>query len=109
MNRINRFSAKCKLCGAKWTTELVDRTEAFNAHEPKCPKYAERFAKRRAMFPSCSEASERYQMSALFFEHRRIEGFYVADKKCDGRCMGATGHSCECSCGGANHGIGAAA
>ena len=26
--------------------------------------------------------------------------------KCDGRCIHAKGHNCECSCGGANHGIG---
>lgn len=26
---------------------------------------------------------------------------------CDGRCTGATGPSCECSCGGINHGTGA--
>lgn len=25
--------------------------------------------------------------------------------KCDARCMNATGHDCECSCGGRNHGI----
>jgi hypothetical protein len=25
--------------------------------------------------------------------------------KCDGRCRSAKGHSCECSCGGKNHGI----
>ena len=24
--------------------------------------------------------------------------------KCDARCMGATWHDCECSCGGKNHG-----
>lgn len=24
---------------------------------------------------------------------------------CDARCTGATGHQCECSCGGKNHGI----
>jgi len=27
--------------------------------------------------------------------------------KCDARCMNAKGTSCECSCGGANHGAGA--
>lgn len=26
--------------------------------------------------------------------------------RCDARCMFATGPDCECSCGGANHGIG---
>lgn len=25
-------------------------------------------------------------------------------KACDARCTGATGHDCECSCGGENHG-----
>jgi hypothetical protein len=25
--------------------------------------------------------------------------------KCDARCRSAKGHSCECSCGGKNHGI----
>lgn len=28
----------------------------------------------------------------------------VTDHACDGRCMNAIGPSCECSCGGANHG-----
>lgn len=33
-----------------------------------------------------------------------IEGI-VNDTKCDGRCTGAKGHVCECSCGGLNHGV----
>ena len=28
------------------------------------------------------------------------------DHVCDSRCTSAKGHSCECSCGGANHGMG---
>ena len=28
----------------------------------------------------------------------------VAEKTCNGICMGATGPSCSCSCGGENHG-----
>lgn len=35
---------------------------------------------------------------------RKVEGKFKADKGCDGRCMSATGHNCECSCGGMNHG-----
>lgn len=35
---------------------------------------------------------------------RLIRGTYVADMKCGAKCMGATGPSCECSCGGKNHG-----
>lgn len=33
-----------------------------------------------------------------------VVGRFVAEKKCDGRCMGATGPNCDCSCGGKNHG-----
>jgi hypothetical protein len=35
---------------------------------------------------------------------RPINGKIKASVKCDGRCTGATGPDCECSCGGANHG-----
>lgn len=39
---------------------------------------------------------------------QKVLGRYVADKKCDGRCASAKGHhSCECSCGGKNHGAAA--
>lgn len=30
---------------------------------------------------------------------------YNKKMRCDGRCQNATGFQCECSCGGANHGI----
>lgn len=36
---------------------------------------------------------------------KRVMGV-VNDHVCDARCMGATGPSCECSCGGKNHGSG---
>jgi len=106
--KINRYSAKCKLCKTRWTTEESDRTKAFNAHEATCPKYT-RWLEARTRGNAKYNESERYQMSVLYFEHRQIEGHYVAEIKCDGRCMGATGHVCDCSCGGKNHGIGAAA
>jgi hypothetical protein len=114
--KINRYSAKCKLCKAGWTTEETDRTKAFDAHEQNCPKYTASLARRIASRPKASFYSsmdiqraiemERYQMSVLWFSHIQITGRYVADKACDGRCMGATGHNCECSCGGKNHGVG---
>ena len=30
----------------------------------------------------------------------------TSTKECDARCMGAVGPSCDCSCGGENHGAG---
>lgn len=34
-----------------------------------------------------------------------IDGRVNPDHPCDARCTGATGHNCECACGGANHGM----
>ena len=34
----------------------------------------------------------------------KIKGLLRPDVPCDARCTGARGHSCDCSCGGANHG-----
>lgn len=34
----------------------------------------------------------------------QVTGSYRAEVKCDARCTNATGHHCECSCGGRNHG-----
>lgn len=33
-----------------------------------------------------------------------VRGRYNLKKVCNARCESATGHSCECSCGGRNHG-----
>jgi hypothetical protein len=41
-----------------------------------------------------------------FFPMRTVQGTYSAVHKCDSRCLNARGHSCTCSCGGANHGRG---
>lgn len=35
---------------------------------------------------------------------RRIKGHYNPDRACDARCTGAKGATCDCSCGGTNHG-----
>jgi hypothetical protein len=35
---------------------------------------------------------------------RQVDGVLNPDHVCDARCTSARGHSCECSCGGANHG-----
>lgn len=39
-------------------------------------------------------------------EVRVVKGTVVASRACDARCMGATGPTCSCSCGGENHGGG---
>jgi hypothetical protein len=36
---------------------------------------------------------------------RELKATLNADHVCDSRCTNARGHNCECSCGGANHGL----
>lgn len=36
-------------------------------------------------------------------EFRRVLG-RVTEQPCGSRCTGATGHACDCACGGKNHG-----
>jgi hypothetical protein len=38
-------------------------------------------------------------------EYGALVGRFDPSHKCDARCEGARGHNCECSCGGANHGL----
>lgn len=53
-----------------------------------------------------------YNQNASFFCLTCGKAFRVneikarkTDAKCDARCTHAAGHSCECSCGGKNHGV----
>ncbi len=40
------------------------------------------------------------------FPCKLVKGTYSKDHQCDARCLNAKGHTCTCSCGGANHGRG---
>ncbi len=42
-------------------------------------------------------------------KYGKLEGHVNPSQKCDARCTSARGHSCECQCGGENHGAGWAA
>jgi len=37
---------------------------------------------------------------------RPVRGVFSAAHKCSAKCLSATGHDCQCECGGKNHGAG---
>lgn len=39
-----------------------------------------------------------------FLKFNQLQGRVNDEKVCDARCMGAVGPSCDCACGGENHG-----
>lgn len=106
--KIQRYSCRCKLCKARFTTTVASHVKAFTSHGLTCQRFKDLMQLRLSESSRHTWDGEADQLR-WYFEHRQIDGRFNADVKCDGRCMGATGHNCECSCGGANHGVNAAA
>lgn len=94
-----RFNGRCG-CG-KAHSVLADGRQCHRHygwfwHTPKGAMGEDDRGARLSFWLSCDCG----KMARLF----KVDGTYNADKKCDGRCMSARGHVCECSCGGRNHG-----
>jgi len=112
-SRERRYNAKCK-CGAKFST-LAVRTQSAGAIVGPVARGACRFTEFEAAgrtFAGSDLLSDSLLWSCPCGRSnaaRPVAGRYVAEKACDGRCMAATGHDCECACGGKNHGAAHAA
>jgi hypothetical protein len=102
MPYINRYSCKCRCCKAKWMTSAATLEDSFKAHLMTCEK-AKLWCERRRYVPS--KPNDMYNIAASLCERDQVKGTLKPSHKCDSRCTGATGKNCECSCGGANHGI----
>jgi hypothetical protein len=100
---MERFTCKkCRYCGAA-TSVLVTREGNFffggsvgwsTAYTNETSKYP---CVNGELHLNCRNCTSQIRA-------HRVRGVFRADKKCDTRCLGAKGHSCECSCGGKNHG-----
>jgi len=102
------FMGKCRRCKAPHRFEFErfgPRAEAVardangdlrNVHEWAWNAPLSGVADNR---PTCKECG--YQGP---WRLSRIAGTHNPEVACNARCMGATGPSCDCSCGGRNHG-----
>jgi len=96
---------RCNACKAKGRRTLVQRVEAttyVSDYLAPTTRHRIRFMVGDAIVaypspacPECGSTSVRVSV---------VQGHLVRNKPCDGRCMGATGPRCECSCEGENHG-----
>lgn len=102
------YIGKCKTKGCKHSTrvEMADVQEIDSYRKPNgvytTPEGAEYIPARPYILNNmnvCARCPDHGVYRLAF-----LQGRYSADHVCDGRCMGATGPNCECSCGGANHG-----
>lgn len=98
-----RFNGKCKACGTKVTFLNV----------------GVRYENGKQFATDGAGRGELYENGEIFIAHectpkgcnalirlRRVIGKYNPGKKCSAKCLAATGHDCECECGGKNHGAG---
>jgi hypothetical protein len=98
-----RYNGRCKLCRKPHTALVVGGlrigfvvdavTDAAEILPLDCA------GKPRRRCP-CG-ASQSVQLSP-------VQGRFSAKHECNAKCLAATGHQCECSCGGKNHGAGSA-
>jgi len=106
---VRRYNAKCKACGSKKSV-LAAHTSKMQTFEGLPHHYEVFLGVNGESYPGaviggwdklwlkCS--CGKYAMAST------VIGKYVPGKSCDGRCLSGTGRTCECSCGGKNHGAG---
>jgi hypothetical protein len=84
---------KCKSCGK--VSRMAVESDGMNFRRPAGIPMDGKYEARAIAQCSCGH---------WMTNGRKILGKLNPEIGCDGRCMGATGHNCECSCGGTNHG-----
>jgi hypothetical protein len=94
---------RCKKCKAAKTI-ILDRFRRFQRTDKfGTPKYHYFTMLQDGRDPS---AYERPVCCGRTMEWTEVKGTFSADHECGAKCLASKGPSCECSCGGANHGKG---
>lgn len=97
-----REIATCKRC--KQTRSRLLTTTSERTY--RSDMFAE--VNRRVIAQTTDDGSRVHQVDCCgqWLNWQPVKGHYVAERKCDARCVNSKGHVCECSCGGKNHGAG---
>lgn len=113
MTIIYRCSKPCEKKQGKKIAKRV--TFTVRSHKSLPDKFGYERVLSRDFIAPWGEEFRRYlphQVPYILCEHCRmfmggkpLQGTQNDSVPCDRRCTSATGHNCECSCGGANHGI----
>jgi hypothetical protein len=93
-----RYNAQCKGCKKKHTALLT-----------RIDNVATGYAWRSSLGAILTTTKDGYKPSlpcdcGRIVQFLLVQGTYVAEKKCNAKCLAACGQVCECSCGGRNHG-----
>lgn len=94
---ITRYVAKCP-CGAGNAVDVAPDLRAPTtamATSWACQLFWTEVNERQHKCRSCGRTLVTWAV---------VKGRYSENRACDARCTGASGHNCECQCGGRNHG-----
>ena len=104
-----RYNGKCS-CGARFSTLATQVQFASGIIGPDAVEGSDRFVQfetsDRTFSPSrnFSEALRYRCACGKWNAAKPVRGIVRPEKKCNALCLASSGHSCECSCGGKNHG-----
>lgn len=98
MSTTTPLLGRCKECDFALFTTRDNITDADSFREVRQAGVVYQVGN-NGFFARCPERHKVFMLKA-------IKGTYSPDHKCDARCLNAKGHTCTCSCGGANHGRG---
>lgn len=104
--KTTRYIAKCKCCNAHTselvTPEMMRAAQMFDGWPKTQPEPAGRFRMAGSPRLVCRGCG------ALVIA-KAVAGQFGAKHICNEKCLSSTGHVCNCSCGGKNHGASFAA
>jgi hypothetical protein len=100
--RTDRYIGKCKACGGIYTSGL-GIGESVHRYQDDPKREGDVYTHRAGSLVLDCRLCGRPCYAHL------VRGKYNPTVECNGKCMGAHGTTCECSCGGKNHGKGFAA
>lgn len=99
-----KMIGKCNTCKAVYrlSLEAKDFRKSFNFPCKRCSPIYIRYGR----FDLESRTREPLNILPLHthIHFKKMKGYFNDSKKCDVRCTHARGHTCECACGGENHG-----
>lgn len=105
-----RFLLRCKLCGKTVRQDLLrvfkeGEPTTFLGHYMPAEIYDEHFIDPVTREPTQPGACK-CKCGRFYSSVQQITGRTVPGTRCGARCRNSKGPTCECSCGGTNHGSG---
>ena len=103
MVHTGRYAVTCKKCGKHWTAHPAVKTDWWTLSESLAESHhCERFDALRPKFGQYANANLSRALVIKQITHNPAGSLH----RCSDKCRTAKGPSCECSCGGMNHGKG---